>query len=75
MSAHDNFTLWDKLILSMSREKDFYVREEAVMKAYRLAAAIYFTCQGRIFFLSGEEFARTKEGIGEMCIRDRCGSV
>lgn len=65
VSAHDNFTLWDKLILSMSREKDFYVREEAVMKAYRLAAAIYFTCQGRIFFLSGEEFARTKEGIGD----------
>lgn len=65
VSAHDNFTLWDKLILTMCPEAGFYERNEDVMKAYRLAAAIYFTCQGRLFFLSGEEFARTKEGIGD----------
>ncbi len=33
------------------------------MQANRLAAAVYMTCQGRIFLLSGEEFARTKEGL------------
>ena len=27
-----------------------------------MAAAIYMTCQGTLFFLSGEEFARTKDG-------------
>ena len=32
------------------------------MRAYKLAVSVYFTCQGRLFFLSGEEFARTKEG-------------
>lgn len=28
----------------------------------KLAAAIYMTCQGHLFMLSGEEFARTKDG-------------
>ena len=27
-----------------------------------MAAAVYMTCQGTLFFLSGEEFARTKDG-------------
>lgn len=64
VSAHDNLTLWDKLIISMSRcdRNDFYERPEEVMRAYKLAVSVYFTCQGRLFFLSGEEFARTKEG-------------
>lgn len=33
-----------------------------VLRANRLAAAIYMTCQGRLFLLSGEEFGRTKQG-------------
>ena len=65
VSAHDNLTLWDKLILSMTGRcgrNVFYERPEEVIRAYKLAASIYFTCQGHLFFLSGEEFARTKEG-------------
>lgn len=63
ISAHDNLTLWDKLVLSMTEKKEFHSMEEKIVSAYKLAAAIYFTCQGRLFLLSGEEFARTKEGI------------
>ena len=28
-----------------------------------MAASVYMTCQGTLFFLSGEEFARTKDGL------------
>lgn len=62
VSAHDNLTLWDKLMITMRPGALFTAREEAVVRAYKLAAAIYFTCQGRIFFQAGEEFARTKDG-------------
>lgn len=55
ISAHDNLTLWDKLIKTMPAGD--------LIKANKLAAAIYFTCQGRIFMLSGEEFGRTKDGL------------
>lgn len=55
VSAHDNHTLWDKLCET--------TKSEALRrKQYRLAAGIYLTCQGVPFFLSGEEFARTKDG-------------
>ena len=55
VSAHDNHTLWDKLCET--------TKSEALRrKQYRLAAGIYLTCQGMPFFLSGEEFARTKGG-------------
>ena len=56
VSAHDNWTLWDKLSLTIPDEKER-------MQANRMAAAIYMTCQGNLFFLSGEEFARTKDGL------------
>ena len=55
VSAHDNWTLWDKLGKTIPDEKE---RE----RVNRLVAAIYMTCQGNLFFLSGEEFARTKNG-------------
>lgn len=55
VSAHDNHTLWDKLSETTGDEKQR-------QKEYRLAAGIYLTCQGTPFFLSGEEFARTKGG-------------
>ena len=54
VSAHDNHTLWDKL-----KET---VNEEECMRLNKMAAAVYMTCQGSLFLLSGEEFARTKEG-------------
>lgn len=55
VSAHDNWTLWDKLAITTLDE----VRR---MMENKLAAAIYMTCQGHLFMLSGEEFARTKDG-------------
>ena len=33
------------------------------MRLNRMAAALYMTCQGSLFLLSGEEFARTKGGL------------
>lgn len=62
ISAHDNMTLWDKLMVTMKPEKSYLSHDEDVVRANKLAAGIYFTCQGRIFFLGGEEAARTKLG-------------
>lgn len=56
VSAHDNWTLWDKLSLTV---KD----AEERMRVNRMAAAVYMTCLGNLFMLSGEEFARTKYGL------------
>ena len=64
VSAHDNFTLWDKLVLSMCDKPNFLERNEDVVAANKLAAFIYFTCQGRLFMQAGEEFGRTKMGEG-----------
>lgn len=62
-SAHDNHTLWDRLVINLSGKRDFHSLEPALVRANKLAAAICYTCQGRMFLLSGEEFGRTKEGI------------
>lgn len=56
VSAHDNQTLYDKLASTLGEGAD-------IRKACRLAAGIYMTCQGSLFLLSGEEFARTKNGL------------
>lgn len=58
VSSHDNHTLWDKLV-------DTVPKESKRMGMNRMAAAIYMTCQGNLFFLSGEEFARTKDGFDD----------
>ena len=55
VSSHDNQTLWDKLGETAS--------EEERMRLNRMAAALYMTCQGTLFLLSGEEFGRTKDGM------------
>lgn len=62
VSAHDNLVLWDKLFITLKPGKPFTNRFEEVVRANKMAAAVYFTCQGRIFFLGGEEAARTKLG-------------
>lgn len=63
VSAHDNHTLWDKLVISMhGAQSDFDQKYEDVLAANKLAAFIYFTCQGNLFLQAGEEFARTKQG-------------
>ncbi len=55
LSCHDNYTLWDRFIVSNSQES-----EQMRLRMNRLAAAILFSSQGIPFFLMGEEFARTK---------------
>ncbi len=63
VSCHDNLTLWDKLSISCPKAK-----KEELLAMNRLCAAMVFTAQGIPFFLSGEEFARTKpiEGTNEV---------
>ena len=63
LSCHDDWTLWDKLVYTMDPHKNFEGCAEEIKRANRLAAAIYFSCQGRIFIHAGEEFGRTKGGI------------
>lgn len=63
LSSHDDWTLWDRLVNSVRNDKDYQTRDNAILKINRLAASILFCCQGNLFFLSGEEFGRTKYGI------------
>ncbi|MBQ8648196.1 MAG: type I pullulanase, partial [Oscillospiraceae bacterium] len=62
LSCHDDWTLWDKLVLTLDGQRRFEARTPEVLRANRLAAAINFCCQGRPFLLAGEEFGRTKHG-------------
>ena len=62
LSCHDDWTLWDRLVLTLDPERQFDALTPKVLRANRLAAAINFCCQGKLFFLSGEEFGRTKGG-------------
>ena len=63
LSCHDDWTLWDKLVLTLDERRRFDARSPEVLRANRLAAAINFCCQGRPFLLAGEEFGRTKQGV------------
>lgn len=63
LSCHDDWTLWDRLVCTGDPERRFRQCHPALLRQNRLAAAICFTCQGRLFLLSGEEFARTKGGV------------
>ncbi len=62
VSAHDNYTLWDKLVYSVLGNGDYNARNEKLVAMNKLAAAIVLTSQGISFFQAGEEFARTKNG-------------
>lgn len=66
VSCHDDMTLWDKLVITLDPLRRFEEGNPAVLRANRLAAAVYMTCQGRLFLLSGEEFGRTKQGRGDV---------
>jgi pullulanase len=57
VSAHDNLTLWDKLMVTNPA-----AGEEELKKMNKLAAAVVLTSQGIPFFQAGEEMARTKGG-------------
>ena len=57
MSAHDNNTLWDKLLLSNPNDSD-----DVRNRMNKLGAAIVMISQGTPFWQAGEEMLRTKNG-------------
>ena len=57
MSAHDNNTLWDKLLLSNPNDSD-----DQRNKMNNLGAAIIMISKGTPFWQAGEEMLRTKNG-------------
>ncbi len=63
LSSHDDWTLWDKLVITMDPARRFDQPTPAILQANRLAVAFCFGCQGRWFMLAGEEFGRTKQGL------------
>ncbi len=67
VSAHDNYTLWDKLALcspGAGGKISYQEPREDLLAQNRLAAFICFTCLGNLFLQAGEEFGRTKQGDG-----------
>ena len=60
-SAHDNLTLWDK-ILKSNGNNDYNGHNSILLAQNKLSAVIVLTSQGVPFYLAGEEFARTKYG-------------
>ncbi|MCF6333647.1 MAG: DUF3372 domain-containing protein, partial [Draconibacterium sp.] len=59
VSCHDNYTLWDKLKLSVPKASD-----EELKKMVKLAGALILTSQGVPFLHAGVEFCRSKGGNG-----------
>ncbi|MBK6281289.1 MAG: DUF3372 domain-containing protein [Draconibacterium sp.] len=59
VSCHDNYTLFDKLKISVSHPTD-----EQLRKMVKLAGALILTSQGVPFLHAGTEFCRTKNGDG-----------
>ena len=64
VSAHDNFTLWDKLLCVRYERPEVTASDPGALAQIRLAAGIYLTSFGLPFLQAGEEFARTKKGVG-----------
>src|SRR5699024_7113308 len=63
VSAHDNLTLWDKLMAVRFKKPDYNASPDVTVAQNRLAAGMYLTCMCTPFMQAGEEFARTKKGI------------
>ena len=59
VSCHDNYTLWDKLKLSLPKAGNDELKERV-----KLAGALILTSQGIPFLHAGVEFCRTKNGNG-----------
>lgn len=60
-SAHDNLTLWDK-ILKSNYCNDFDSTNPVLIDQNKISAAFVMMSLGIPFMLAGEEFARTKQG-------------
>ena len=61
VSAHDNLTLWDKILKSNWCD-DFDTTDNLYISQNKLAAVLVLGSLGISFVLAGEEFARTKYG-------------
>lgn len=59
VECHDNHTMWDKLKSCYPEEEESLLR-----KYHRLATSIVLVSQGLPFLHSGQEFFRTKHGVG-----------
>lgn len=62
VSVHDNYTLWDKLVLTMTEGEEYTKRHPQVVDANKLTAAIVYLSLGTPLIHAGEEFGRTKLG-------------
>ena len=60
-SAHDNLTLWDKILKSNWCD-DYDTSDELYIRQNMLAGVLIMMSLGIPFMLAGEEFARTKKG-------------
>ena len=61
-SAHDNYTLYDKLVKSVNGGVNYGTRDNTLVAMNKMAGGIILTSQGMSFFQAGEEFARSKYG-------------
>ena len=61
-SAHDNYTLYDKLTLSVKGGSGYGNRYDDLVAMNKMAGGIILTSQGMSFFQAGEEFSRSKYG-------------
>ena len=61
VSAHDNLTLWDKILKSNWCD-DFDTTDSLYISQNKLASVLVLGSLGISFMLAGEEFARTKHG-------------
>lgn len=59
IESHDNHTLWDKLKICTPDVEDAILK-----KQHRLATSMVLLAQGIPFLQSGQEFFRTKKGVG-----------
>ncbi len=57
VSAHDNLTLWDKLVIANPDATDAQLRAQ-----HKLALGVVLTSQGVAFLHGGSDYARTKQG-------------
>ena len=61
-SAHDNYTLYDKLVKSVKGGSGYGNRYDDLVAMNKMAGGVILTSQGMSFFQAGEEFARSKYG-------------
>ena len=69
VSCHDNYTLWDKLTATTPGDGSGYDAPELIRLAVnKIAAAAVFCAQGMPLIQAGEEFGRTRYGVGNAYI-------